>query len=237
LFVIYFKLFELIISISIIQGLPSSCPSKKQQMKSRLSLVILILVIGISAGMAQETPPADTVQQVPEVAAQPAAAPTQQQAPPAKQKSSVKDKLYFGGYVNMSFGSYTVIGIEPMVGYKIVPRLSVGGKIRYDYIQDKRFDETYTASNYGASIFTRLRVVRGLYAHAEYAGYNYKNFNELGESDREWVPFFFVGAGYNLRVGKRASVFAQVLFDVLQNDKSPYKRWEPFYSVGVGVGL
>ena len=206
-------------------------------MKSKLSLLILALFVGLSSAYAQETPVADTVKQEAEVAAQPAATPVPEQAPPAKQKSSVKDKLYFGGYVNLSFGSYTVIGIEPMVGYKIVPRLSVGGKIRYDYIQDKRYDETYTASNYGASVFTRLRVVRGLYAHAEYAGYNYKNYNEFGESDREWVPFLFVGAGYNLRVGKRASVFAQVLFDVLKSDKSPYKSWEPFYSVGVGVGL
>jgi hypothetical protein len=211
-------------------------------MKSRLSLLILAIFFGISAGYAQETPPVDTTLQEPAVEEQaapaeaPAQEPVQEQAPP-KKKSSVKDKLYFGGYINMSFGSYTVIGIEPMVGYKIVPRLSVGGKIRYDYIQDKRYDETYTASNYGASVFTRLRVVRGLYAHAEYAGYNYKNYNEFGESDREWVPFLFVGAGYNLRVGKRASVFAQVLFDVLKSDKSPYKSWEPFYSMGVGVGL
>ena len=71
----------------------------------------------------------------------------------------------------------------------------------------------------------------------EYAGYNYKNYYETGESDREWVPFLLVGGGYNMRLGKRTSVNAQVLFDVLQNDKSPYSRWEPFYSVGVGVGF
>jgi len=29
----------------------------------------------------------------------------------------------------------------------------------------------------------------------------------------------------------------QVLFDVLQNSNSPYNRWEPFYSVGFGVGF
>jgi len=203
-------------------------------MKSKLTFLILLFIIGIGTGLAQETPATDSLQNDQVVEAQEAAA---QAHAPSKQKNSIKDKLYFGGYVNMSFGNYTMIGIEPMVGYKIIPRLSVGVKIRYDYIQDKRYDETYTASNYGASVFTRLLVLRGLYAHAEYAGYNYKNYNELGESDREWVPFFFVGAGYNLKVGKRASIVAQVLFDVLQDDKSPYKNWEPFYSVGVGVGF
>jgi hypothetical protein len=206
-------------------------------MRSKLTLLILLLLSGVTAGIAQDTPTADTTLQEQVVEEQPAATTVSAKAQPEKQKKSVKDKLYYGGYFNMSFGGYTVIGIEPMIGYKIVPRLSVGAKIRYDYMQDKRYNETYTASNYGASLFTRLRVVRGLYAHAEYAGYNYKKHNELGESDREWVPFLFVGAGYNLNVGKRASVVAQVLFDVLQNEKSPYKSWEPFYSVGVGVGF
>ena len=29
----------------------------------------------------------------------------------------------------------------------------------------------------------------------------------------------------------------EVLFDVLQDPKSPYKPWEPQVSVGVGVGF
>ena len=44
-------------------------------------------------------------------------------------------------------------------------------------------------------------------------------------------------AGFRKPMGKRASLNVQVLFDVLQNDNSPYKAWEPFYSVGVGVGF
>ena len=32
-------------------------------------------------------------------------------------------------------------------------------------------------------------------------------------------------------------VVAEVLFDVLQSSKSPYEAWEPWISVGVGVGF
>lgn len=53
-------------------------------------------------------------------------------------KKDWKKNLYFGGYVNFSLGSYTSMGIEPMVGYKIIPILSVGAKIRYDYVKDNR---------------------------------------------------------------------------------------------------
>jgi len=124
-------------------------------MKTKLGLLVLLGFLGASAAFSQETPSQDTIiqEQVTEDPIQPS---------PPRQKKSIGDKLYFGGYFNMSFGQYTLIGIEPMVGYKLIPRLSVGAEVRYN---------------------------------------------------------------------------AEVLFDVLQNDKSPYSRWEPFYSVGVGVGF
>ena len=76
------------------------------------------------AAVPAEQPPAEPV-------AQPAAEPTAQAQTekPAKKQSGEK-KVYYGGYINFSLGSYTSIGIEPMIGYKIIPRLSVGAKIR-----------------------------------------------------------------------------------------------------------
>jgi len=161
---------------------------------------------------------------IPEPAAQP------------KQKKPRNERLYFGGYCNLSFGKYTLIGLEPMVGFSLTKRLSVGAKIRYDYISDKRYSETYNSSNYGGSLFSRFRLKR-IYLHAEYAGYNYKLYNELGNSHREWIPFLFVGAGFSQRLGGRTSLNAQILFDVLHDEGSPYKNWEPFYSIGIGVGF
>jgi hypothetical protein len=66
---------------------------------------------------------------------------------------------------------------------------------------------------------------------------NYELYDALGESKREWVPFLFAGAGYSQRMGGNAWLNVQVLFDLLQSDKSPYNNWEPFYSIGVGVGF
>lgn len=165
------------------------------------------------------------------------AAQTEKTKQPAQKKKNAIDKMYFGGYANLSFGSYTVVGIEPLVGYKLTPRLSVGGKISYEYISDKRYDEDYSASNYGFSLFSRLRLTQRLYAHAEYSEMNYKLFDNLGNSNREWVPFLLLGGGYSLPVTKNTWFTAEVLFDVLQNENSPYRDWEPFFSVGFGVGF
>ena len=168
-----------------------------------------------------------------------------EQVEPAEEKQTAnsearppwKDKIYFGGYINFSLGSYTMVGIEPMVGYKVLPFLSLGIKVRYDYISDKRYEEEYNTSTYGASLFTRLTFKRRIYLHAEYAGYNYELYDESGESDREWIPYLFLGGGFSQPLGGRTSLNAQILFDVLQDDRSPYKNWEPFYSVGVSVGF
>ena len=214
-------------------------------MKYMLSSIAILLLYPVL--LAQDPNPAvpsqDTVPVVlpaaaPAVAPEtaPATAETPQPQPKAN-KGAWKQKMYFGGYFNFTLGSYTSIGVEPMVGYKIIPRLSLGAKIRYDYIQDKRYGTTYNYSNYGGSLFARLSVIKQLYLHAEYAGYNYQNFSGTEDEDRVWVPYLFLGAGFRQPLGGRASLNAQVLFDVLNNENSPYKAWAPFYSVGVSVGF
>ena len=214
-------------------------------MKFILTSIALCLLF--PALMAQDTIPSvqpqDTVPAVtPAVeaapVAEPVAEPAAEPAPqPAPEKASWKKKIYYGGYINFSLGSYTSIGIEPMVGYKIIPRLSVGAKIRYDYVKQDLYGETYEYSNYGGSLFSRLSLFKRLYLHAEYATYNYENYTGIEESERIWVPYFFVGAGFRQPLGSRASLNAQVLFDVLNNANSPYRDWEPFYSVGMSVGF
>ena len=148
-----------------------------------------------------------------------------------------KNKTYFGGYVNFSLGNYAMVGIEPLVGYKVLPFLSLGLKLRYDYISDKRYTETYNTSTYGGSLFARINSKRRIYLHAEYASYNYELFDEYGELGREWIPYLFLGGGYSQPLGGRTFLNAQILFDVLQDDRSPYSRWKPFYSVGLSVGF
>ena len=148
-----------------------------------------------------------------------------------------ESRFYYGGFVNLTFGSYTVIGIEPSVAYKFTPRLSLGTKITYEYIHEKQGSYVYEESNYGFSLFSRMRVTQRLYTHAEYSSMNYKFYDELGDKERKWVPFLFLGGGLSQPVSKNTWLNAEVLFDVLQNENSPYNDWEPFYSVGFGVGF
>lgn len=157
-----------------------------------------------------------------------------------KPKKSIMNDLFFGGYVRLSFGDYSVIGIEPMVGYRVSKKFSTGVKLRYDYIRDSRYAETQTSSNYGGSIFGRYRITPKFYAQLEPAMYNYELFYVNGgniTSEREWVPYLFAGGGVRQPLGGKAWVYGEIMFDLLMDDKSPYDDWTPFFSIGVGTGF
>lgn len=159
----------------------------------------------------------------------------QESAPEQKEKSP--SKFYFGGNVGLNFGDYFRIRIAPLVGYRLTAKASAGVKIAYEYIEDKRYSETVTSHNYGGSFFTRYRFHPKGYAQVEFAAMSYQYKVSEAESDREWIPFILVGGGFMQRIAGNSWAFIEVMFDVLQDDKSPYKDWEPWVSVGAGVGF
>ena len=205
-------------------------------MRKILCLGVLLIFIPFSS-FSQEpvTTPQDTTQVEQKTETAPTPPPAQEQ--PRKKASQKKKRFYFGGDVGFSFGSYTRIGVYPMVGFKILPKLSVGVKIGYEYIKDSRYATDYETSNYGWSVFSRLRIFRNLYAHAEYQSVNYDLYDSSGNSNREWVNFLLLGGGYSQPLGGNVRLNAQVLFDVLQAENSPYKTWEPVVSVGISAGF
>jgi hypothetical protein len=145
--------------------------------------------------------------------------------------------VYYGGTVGLSFGNYFRINVAPMVGFRCSPKASVGVKVAYEYIRDNRYEPTLTASNYGGSFFARYRLHPKLYAHAEFAYMSYKYKISNVETDRTWVPFFFLGGGFIQPISPKTSLIVEVLFDLLQDKNSPYEEWEPFISIGLGVGF
>lgn len=160
----------------------------------------------------------------------------QQQAPTAEAKNKTK-KVYFGGYANFSFGKYTVFGVEPLIGYRLLPKWSVGAKISYEYVKNKNYSPSRDVSNYGVGVFTRLRIGKRLYGHVEYSEMNYKLYDSNGDSNRQWISFLFLGGGISLPVSKSISLNAEILWDVLQDKNSPYSTVEPFINVGIAVGF
>lgn len=159
-----------------------------------------------------------------------------------KEKSDFASRLYFGGSFVLSLGSYTSIGIWPLVGYKVTPKLSFGLQPGYEYLKyDSYYGGSYETSNYGGRAFARYRIIPQVYVHTEYAAINYEIESRLPsgqiEDTREWVSFLFLGGGLSQKVGGNVYAYIQVLFDVLNDENSPYRSGAPFWSVGIVAGF
>lgn len=187
------------------------------------------LVAAVSTGAFGQTT------QTPESAANDSmrTAPVTTAAP--KQKSPVADRIYYGGSVSLSFGNVFRIGFFPMIGYKLTPKASLGFEVGYEYL---KYDNPSTStSNYGGSVFAHYRIIPQAYAKAKFSLLSYETFSFSGASSRSAVPFLLLGGGAVQRLSPRTSAYVEVLFDVLQDSKSPYDNWEPFITAGVGVGF
>jgi hypothetical protein len=98
------------------------------------------------------------------------AAPASAQEEPATRDES-PSKIYYGGAITLGFGSAFRIGLFPLVGVRLTPKLSVGAQAGIEYANyDGPGRET---ANYGGALFARYRVIPQLYLHGEgrYASY------------------------------------------------------------------
>lgn len=155
-----------------------------------------------------------------------------QAGPPPKPRES---PIYWGGSITLSFGNPTHVGISPLVGFKLTPKMSIGTELTYEYL---KYDGAREGSNnYGGSAFTRYRILPQFYGHAEYRAISYEILTSPTTSYRETVPFLLVGGGLSQLVAPRTYAYAEVLFDLLNDDLSPYDSGDPIISFGVGVGF
>lgn len=156
--------------------------------------------------------------------------------PPA----SWRERLWFGGGINLGFGTVTAVQLDPVVGYKADKngRYSIGVGGSYWHYRDNRFSPPYTITGKGYRVFNRYRVFPPIFVHAEFLHLNVPAWSVRDRVYREiWVPHLLLGGGYMQRVSGRSSVYIQVLYEVLQDPNSVYRGLGPVLGGGVGIGF
>lgn len=194
-----------------------------------IAITLLTLIFSVSIGFSQVIPDTTITTQ------QPSAGKEKKDTPPNKDQFSLS-KIYFGGSVGFTFGSYFRLAVYPMIAYKFTPKLSAGIEVGYEFVSDNRYTSNYKYSNYGFSVLARYRLIPQLYFHVEPAMVNYKVGYNTNDESRKWIKFLFVGGGYSQKIGRNTWAFAQVKFDVL-HDSDYYHKWTPFWNAGISVGF
>ena len=155
-----------------------------------------------------------------------------------KPKKTFASHLFFGGGLGLQFGSITLIEISPLVGYKITPKFSIGVSPTYKYYH---YNDYYgqgldlKTNVFGGSIFSRYFIFENVFAHVEYESLAYKTEVPSYPVTRQQYNSFFVGGGYNQRIGGNSAMYILVLWNLNDTQYSPYSN--PVIRVGFSVGL
>lgn len=161
------------------------------------------------------------------------------------------ENIFTGGSISLSFGNRMFLaGANPMIGYKVAEWLDAGFIINYQYTSFRDYDvigDKLRQNIYGGGIFTRLYPVNFLFAQAQFE----HNFIKL-----KYIPVdgsspstastsgnsFLIGGGYTngrIRGVNNTFFYLAVLFDISDNDTSPYTdvygRVLPIFRAGINV--
>lgn len=128
-----------------------------------------------------------------------------------------KDKIHFGGGIQLSFGNaYTAVGVSPSVVYDISDQWASGIGATYLYVNDKFHKMNYNVV--GGSALVLFNPIKQIQLNTEFEYLHIKK-NYTIENDQYWLPAWYIGVGYN--IGKRGSM--GVRYDVLwDKEKSIY---------------
>ena len=175
-----------------------------------------------------------------------------------------KENLFTGGSVTVSFfNGQTILGANPMFGYKLAEWVDAGLVFNFvynstrDYLQ---FDDKLRQTTFGPGVFTRLYPVSFLFVQGQYE----QNFSSLkytpanGSSSSSFkekvnAGSLLLGGGFasGRQPGSNSFFYISVLFDVLKNVNSPYVKvaydpsnpsvqrvdMVPIVRAGVNIGL
>jgi len=167
-----------------------------------------------------------------------------------KKKGYDPDKLVLGGSLNAGYyGDYANAGIAPFVGYRFAPHFSAGVSVGYQFYKYPEYYDYYHNPHYAyenivfPAIWARYFVYRNIFVDATFE-YDFINTQYPPYTINNPEPYktfntnscFLIGVGIKQPLGGRFSGFAELFYDVLQNNISPYYG-PPQVKVGFGVGI
>lgn len=156
-----------------------------------------------------------------------------------KYKERTIDRIFFGGYLGMQFGTITYIDISPQATYRVSKNFFAGLGLTYLYMKDKRYMPEYTTNGYGGKVFGRYHVWRDLFVQLEYDPlYRTYKYTETGVPIDEtgiWIHDILVGGGYRQWLGNRSFVTLAIYYNINESYYSPYRN--PIINIGFGVGF
>jgi hypothetical protein len=156
--------------------------------------------------------------------------------PPPEPKHSTKGKWFVGGSFGASFGTVESVTISPLIGYRVVPRVEIGTQLYYRWAKDGRYSPSVSTNDYGATLFTRVRVIAQFFLEGDLQYTNYQYFTGT-DTFRDTYTTFLAGGGYAVPLGHNASFYVSALYDFGYDSNDPYRPYGTPWRVSVGAAV
>ena len=186
-----------------------------------MTLLIGAMGVGANASLAADPTPVAS------------STPTQQ--PPG----SWKKNLFVGGGVGLGFGDVDWVSVEPLIGYRINPKIAVGASLIYQWQNDDRYSQSVSTTAYGGRAFAQYYPKPVFFLQAEYEYLNYEYVQVNLSTVRTDTSAVLAGAGISQPIGGNGFFFASALYNFSYDSNdltSPYSSpW--VYRAGVGFGF
>ncbi|MPM02742.1 hypothetical protein SDC9_48997 [bioreactor metagenome] len=146
--------------------------------------------------------------------------------------SGLKNHLFTGGSLGLTFGNETNIEAAPLFGYHLSNVVSFGIGGSYQYFHSRYYNESMNIT--GGRAFFRIHPLRPVFLHAEYQVLTYKTniFNApTYEVQTIVAEGLLVGAGYREYLSDRLSTTIMLLYDLNYTKYSPYSN--PLFRFGI----
>lgn len=151
---------------------------------------------------------------------------------------TISERIFFGGFLGLQFGTQTAINISPQAGFLISNRFSAGIGSTYQLYHDRFFGQSFTTHVFGYSVFGRLHIMPRIFAHAEFEQLNMqiRENRVLDQPDeRFWETNIFLGAGYRQPLSDRVNFNIMLLYNFNEQSQAYYQN--PIFRFGVDVSL
>jgi len=209
---------------------------KHDIMKSRLTLFTGILFfLCINTGFTQVDGEVNDNQQ----AVQSSKSKEPQYSTPPQSKKSFKERLYFGGYIGLQFGTFTSIDISPLIGYRITPDFNVGIGVLYNYTSWDYGPPVgqHGYSSWGGRLTSNYTLFNFIVLGVEYQYRMVETVYNVADNsfETQGINVLFLGGGIRQKVGGNTYMFLMAYYDVLQEQYSPYDN--VVLRIGVSAGF
>jgi hypothetical protein len=154
-----------------------------------------------------------------------------------------KSKLFFGGNLGFAFGTYTIVNVSPLVGYRFSNVLAAGVGLNYNYYGYDNGIYTSKQTYAGMNLFGRVYPIQQLFLQVQ-PELNYMWASQTPDAGQQFEPFktnqfvpsLLLGGGAAIPTGANGAITISIMYDVLQNVWSPYYH-QAVYGFGYTVGF